>query len=239
MCAPTTKPRGRSYQLRRTETATLLAPLREHAAQVAGIAQAAYTQAGTDLLRLLDAPACAPRRRRGVGPGHGRLPPEHRHARSGGRDTPMITRRLACAFLVTMLTACGRAETTDTAPRTSGSPPRRSEITLSAAQQAEAMISTAPVTATDEPERLHATGRIALADTRTWRVGVRTDGLVSTVTVGVGDLVRKGQLLARYHADELPRYAGEILAGAHRSGTRAGRDCWRSATLSGRNCCSS
>jgi len=43
------------YELRRTETATLLAPLREHAAQVAGIAQAAYTQAGTDLLRLLDA----------------------------------------------------------------------------------------------------------------------------------------------------------------------------------------
>ena len=43
------------YELRRTETATLLGPLREHAAQVAGIAQAAYTQAGTDLLRLVDA----------------------------------------------------------------------------------------------------------------------------------------------------------------------------------------
>jgi outer membrane protein TolC len=43
------------YELRRTEVATLLAPLRDHAVQIAGIAQAAYLQAGTDLLRLLDA----------------------------------------------------------------------------------------------------------------------------------------------------------------------------------------
>ena len=37
---------------------TLLGPLRDHAIAIAGIAQAAYTQAGTDLLRLL---GCAAR----------------------------------------------------------------------------------------------------------------------------------------------------------------------------------
>ena len=43
------------YELRRAEVTTLLDPLRDHAMEIAGIAQAAYTQAGTDLLRLLDA----------------------------------------------------------------------------------------------------------------------------------------------------------------------------------------
>ncbi len=46
-------------------------------------------------------------------------------------------------------------------------------------------------------------GRIALADDRTWRVGVRTIGSVISVYAGLGDLVHKGQILARYHADEV------------------------------------
>ena len=43
------------YQLRRSEVANTLQPLREHAADISAIAQAAYQQGGTDLLRLLDA----------------------------------------------------------------------------------------------------------------------------------------------------------------------------------------
>ena len=43
------------YQLRRTEVVENLQPLREHAATISEIAQSAYTQGGTDLLRLLDA----------------------------------------------------------------------------------------------------------------------------------------------------------------------------------------
>jgi multidrug efflux pump subunit AcrA (membrane-fusion protein) len=50
---------------------------------------------------------------------------------------------------------------------------------------------------------LRVSGRIALADNRTWRVGVRTDGLVMIVNAGLGDYVQKGQILARYHADEV------------------------------------
>jgi outer membrane protein, heavy metal efflux system len=43
------------YQLRRNEVVETLQPLREHATNISEIAQAAYTQGGTDLLRLLDA----------------------------------------------------------------------------------------------------------------------------------------------------------------------------------------
>jgi outer membrane protein, heavy metal efflux system len=43
------------YELRRAEFVNALDPLREHAANIARIAAAAYAEGGTDLLRLLDA----------------------------------------------------------------------------------------------------------------------------------------------------------------------------------------
>ena len=43
------------YQLRRSEVVTTLQPLREHANNISQIAQAAFAQGGTDLLRLVDA----------------------------------------------------------------------------------------------------------------------------------------------------------------------------------------
>jgi cobalt-zinc-cadmium efflux system outer membrane protein len=43
------------YQLRRNEVIETLQPFREHATNISEIAQAAYAQGGTDLLRLLDA----------------------------------------------------------------------------------------------------------------------------------------------------------------------------------------
>jgi outer membrane protein, heavy metal efflux system len=43
------------YQLRRNEVVDTLQPLQEHAATISEIAQGAYAQGGTDLLRLLDA----------------------------------------------------------------------------------------------------------------------------------------------------------------------------------------
>lgn len=43
------------YEMRRSELANALQPLREHAANISKIAAAAYAEGGTDLLRLLDA----------------------------------------------------------------------------------------------------------------------------------------------------------------------------------------
>ena len=65
------------------------------------------------------------------------------------------------------------------------------------------MIETAPVTLTEQPDLLRVSGRIALPDTRTWHVGVRTDGLVSSVAVGAGDLVRKGQISPFYDQSQV------------------------------------
>jgi outer membrane protein TolC len=46
---------SQEYELRRAEVIATLLPLREHASNIASISQAAYTQGGVDLLRLLDA----------------------------------------------------------------------------------------------------------------------------------------------------------------------------------------
>jgi len=79
----------------------------------------------------------------------------------------------------------------------------KDEITLTSAQQAEGLIKTQTITFSDAPEVLRVGGRITLADDRTWHVGVRTDGIVMAVYAGLGDHVEKGQVLARYHADEV------------------------------------
>jgi membrane fusion protein, heavy metal efflux system len=79
----------------------------------------------------------------------------------------------------------------------------KNEIVLSLADQAAGMIETHSVVMSAEPQMLRVAGHIALADDRTWRVGVRADGLVVFVYAGLGDYVKKGQILARYHADEV------------------------------------
>src|SRR5581483_2321858 len=79
----------------------------------------------------------------------------------------------------------------------------KDEVVLSSEQQAAAMIETRAAALSNAPDMLRVKGRIALADERTWRLGVRTIGSVTAVYAGIGDVVRKGQILARYHADEV------------------------------------
>jgi cobalt-zinc-cadmium efflux system membrane fusion protein len=79
----------------------------------------------------------------------------------------------------------------------------KEEIVLSHDQQASAKIETQEVSISKEPEMLRVKGRIALDDDQIWRVGVRTLGSVMRVYANLGDHVKKGQILARYHADEV------------------------------------
>ncbi len=79
----------------------------------------------------------------------------------------------------------------------------KDEVVLSPEQQASASVETQAITLSQEPDLLRVKGRIALADDRTWRVGVRTTGSVAEVNAGLGDYVHKGQVLACYHADEV------------------------------------
>jgi multidrug efflux pump subunit AcrA (membrane-fusion protein) len=79
----------------------------------------------------------------------------------------------------------------------------KEEVVLSPEQQASARIETQEVNISEEPGMLRVKGRIALDDDRIWRVGVRTLGSVMRVYANLGDHVKKGQILARYHADEV------------------------------------
>lgn len=94
----------------------------------------------------------------------------------------------------------------DSAEISANQSPARSdkqEVALSPDQQAAAHIETQRAALSEESEVLRVKGRIVLADDRSWRVGVRTSGSVVAVYKGLGDAVRKGEILARYHADEV------------------------------------
>jgi cobalt-zinc-cadmium efflux system membrane fusion protein len=107
---------------------------------------------------------------------------------------------IAIAALMTALAACQKAAPAAGEAQKASA---RSEIVLSPAAQADGQIETMPAAATTEPETVRVSGRIVLADNRTWRVGIRTDGLVVVLNTGVGDYVHRGDVLARYHADEV------------------------------------
>ena len=110
--------------------------------------------------------------------------------------TAMTVAALAAAL------GCGRSSTpADTTKSTPAA--RKDEVRLTGEEQRAAGIEVAAAVAGQQTEALRVPGRIALADDRTWRVGIRTDGVVVASFAGVGDYVKKGQVLARYHADEV------------------------------------
>lgn len=112
----------------------------------------------------------------------------------------------ACSLLC--LVSCSHPSAsagTATAASSSSPEPRtnKEEVVLSPEQQAAIAIETQAASFSEEPNLLRVKGSIALADDRTWRIGVRTVGSVVAVYKGLGDYVRKGEVLARYHADEV------------------------------------
>jgi cobalt-zinc-cadmium efflux system membrane fusion protein len=107
----------------------------------------------------------------------------------------------ALVLLCSLAIACGGASNVPSAEHAAQS--NKDEIVLTPDQQTAGMIRTEAVALSDARDILRVAGRIALADDRTWRVGVRADGLVMAVYAGLGDHVEKGQVLARYHADEV------------------------------------
>ena len=145
-----------------------------------------------------------------------------------------MKRGMMCCLVAVLGLACQRQAPPDTESAPAAS---RTEVVLSNAAQQEAQIETQPAKAATEPEMLRVSGRITLADNRTWRVGIRTDGLVVAVYAGAGDYVRQGQVLARYHADEVrdsrAKYhsAQADLARAQSAAALAQRNLERAATL--------
>jgi membrane fusion protein, heavy metal efflux system len=117
-----------------------------------------------------------------------------------------MTRSMTRLFVVLSclsLIACGDRQAASKQADPAVDKRAKDVIVLSAEQQASAMITTKIATLSDESETLRAKGRIALDDGRIWKIGVRTVGSVVAVYAGLGDFVHKGQILARYHADEV------------------------------------
>jgi membrane fusion protein, heavy metal efflux system len=111
----------------------------------------------------------------------------------------ILTLLIGSSFLAT---ACGSGNATAPAPEHVAQS-NKDEIVLPPNEQAASLIQTQAATLSQEPDLLRVTGRIALADDRTWRVGVLTEGRVEVVYAGLGDYVKKGQVLARMHSHEL------------------------------------
>jgi multidrug efflux pump subunit AcrA (membrane-fusion protein) len=116
------------------------------------------------------------------------------------RNDSLFITLLVAAFLSA---ACNNPQASTETPAAAEAKANKDEVVLSAEQQTTAMIETRAAVVSQEPDMLRVKGRIALADDRTWRVGVRTIGSVISVYAGLGDFVHKGQVLARYHADEV------------------------------------
>src|SRR5436853_282483 len=145
-------------------------------------------------------------------------------------------KRLALMIALAVLAGCSR-EAPPAAETTPPAAAARTEVVLSPEAQKEGQIETQPVKTSDEPGVLRVAGQIALADNRSWRVGVRTDGLVVAVMAEAGDYVRQGQVLARYHADEVRdsraryRAAQSDVARAQSNAALAQRNVTRAETL--------
>src|SRR3984893_15779030 len=100
------------------------------------------------------------------------------------------------------VTACS-GSTASTPAKPPGAQSQSNEIVLPPGEQSASNIHTQVAAISEQPEILRVAGRIALADDRTWRVGVLTQGRVEVVYAGLGDHVHKGQVLARMHSHEL------------------------------------
>ena len=116
------------------------------------------------------------------------------------RNNSLFLALLVASFL---LAACNGPKTSSEPPAAAKAKVNKDEVVLSEEQQTTAMIQTRAAVVSQEPDMLRVKGRIALADDRTSRVGVRTVGSVVVVYANLGDYVHKGQVLARYHADEV------------------------------------
>jgi multidrug efflux pump subunit AcrA (membrane-fusion protein) len=112
-----------------------------------------------------------------------------------------MTKSLLVLFLTSLslaVTGCNGANTSaaDTEKR-SEHHANQDEVVLPASEPLSGMIATQTVEPSEEQETLPVTGRIALADNRTWRVGVLVTGRVEAVYVGLGNYVHNGQIVRR------------------------------------------
>ncbi len=116
----------------------------------------------------------------------------------------MIKNGVLILLLFSSLLAFGcNSGTTTASPPEHAAASNKDEIVLTPAEQSSSVIQLGTAALSEAPDILRVAGRITLADDRTWRVGVLSEGRVEYVYAGLGDAVKKGQVLARMHSHEL------------------------------------
>jgi membrane fusion protein, heavy metal efflux system len=83
------------------------------------------------------------------------------------------------------------------------------EIALPVSDETAGLIEVQTAAFTNQPEIIRAPGKITLADTASWRIGVLIGGRIEKVYVNLGDFVREGQLLAHMHSHEVHEVRAE------------------------------
>jgi cobalt-zinc-cadmium efflux system membrane fusion protein len=106
---------------------------------------------------------------------------------------------------ILLLASCSRAPEPPAEAKAAPPPPAASdrEVVLDREAQRQVGLEVRTVEIRSLPQVLRATGRVALNENATWRVGAVTEGRVVTVAANPGDRVAEGQVLARMHSHEI------------------------------------
>ncbi len=126
--------------------------------------------------------------------------------------------RLSLLTLSIGLTACQRNEpvappatTPADAPAETTTPNAANLLTLTAESARYAGLETLAAVETELVTPIESTGRVALNEDRTIRVGAFIDGRVMKVMVKVGDRVREGQTLAEIHTHDVHEAGANLV----------------------------
>ena len=119
-----------------------------------------------------------------------------------------MTKRLSLLFLASLSLTTASCNGSNTSAAVGTEKPseyhvNHHEVVLSASEQQFALIATQALRPSERQDVISVAGRIALADNRTWRVGVLVTGRIEAVYAGLGDYVHKRQVLARLHSHEV------------------------------------
>lgn len=113
----------------------------------------------------------------------------------------MTPRRLIA--LAVVLAGCSRERPEPVQAVATAPAPSQQFVVLEPAAQKEAGILAETVELRSLPRTLQATGRIAVNENQTWRVGAITEGRIIRVYANVGDVVPQGYVLARMHSHDI------------------------------------
>lgn len=108
---------------------------------------------------------------------------------------------LAASLL--LMAGCGKSPDAQAPAPEPAKPAHQNTVTLDAGALKEARLQIVDASFRSIPVSISASGRLVPNENTTWRVGAITEGRIIRVEVKVGDLVKKGQLLARMFSHDI------------------------------------